>query len=193
MLFLALPLLAGQVQVQPQAFDYAAFKATRLDPRSDPALVKALDRLYLDCPSIRAMLAGFATAHPLVILGLGTFEEKDYGRLVVHRTAERYLIEVQAQSRLVVLGYDSIEPWLGSLLFVLDEVCNGTDLTSLADGNWLLPPNSQATFWKHQRGLRVELNAAATQPRLRLTMRLMYQYAVFVHGPQVPTALKQLF
>ena len=191
MLCLALPLLVGQVQAQP--FDYAAFKAAHLDPRSDPALVRALDRLYLDSPTLRTMLAGFAKAHPLVILGLGTTEAKDYGLLVVHRTAERYLIEVLVQSRLVVLGYDSYEPWLGSLLFVLDEVCNGADLTSLADGNWLLPANSQTTFWKNQHWLRLELAAATTQPRLRLTNRLMYLYAVFVHGPQVPVALKQLF
>lgn len=180
MLLLALPMPASQVQTQ--AFDYTAFKAAHLDPRSDPALVKALDRLQQDCPSFRTMLAAFSQAQPLVTLCLGTTEVPDYGRFIVHRTADRYLIEVLVQSRLVTLGYDSYEPWLGSLLFVLNEVCNGADLTRQGNGRWLLPPNAQATFWKNQRWLRLELNAATSTPRLKLTLHLMNQYATFVLG-----------
>jgi hypothetical protein len=177
MLFLGPPPLTTP---QPQAFDWANFKATRLHPQSDPALRMALDRLFQDCPSFRALLAAFAGDQPSVRLLLETTEEKDYGGFVLHRTAGDYLIRVKVQARLVDLGYDSFEPWLGSLLFVLADLCRGRDVTQLSNGNWLLDPSAEATFWKNQRWLRLELNRATTKPRLKLTLHLMNQYGVFV-------------
>ena len=171
---------AALVQAEARPFDFAAWKLAHVDPQSNPALVAALDRLHQDCPGFRAMLAAFAADQPRTSVLLGTMTERSYGQLGIVKVQDGFLIHVGVQAKLVDLGFDSYEPWLGSLLFALAEVSRADNVVQRKDQNYRFNSHVQDVFWSAQTSLRIEFEKApsAARPRLTLNYRDLFKHYV---------------
>ena len=172
----------ASAQVESLPFDFGTFKATRVHPKSDPTLIAALNRLYEDSPSFRVMLARFAKEEPKVVLYFECMEEKTLGLLLIKNTSENYLITVCVQGKLARLGFDSIEPWLGSLLFGLVEICHKDGVIESKTSYYVFDSSTESHMWNYQQELRKELGKANSLPKLNLAPNGMLLYRTLVLG-----------
>ena len=180
MILIIPPTVSAQVESLP--FDFRAFKATRIHPKSDPCLMAALNRLYEDSPSFRVMLARFEKEEPKVILHFECMEERTLGFLLIETTSDNYLITVGVQGKLARLGFDSLEPWLGLLLFGLFEICHKDGVVETKTSHYVFDSSTESHMWNYQQELRKELGKANSQPKLNLAPNGILLYRTLVLG-----------
>lgn len=179
-----IPLLVPAVilQAEAQPFDFEKFKASRIHRESDPELMAALNRLYQDSPSFRQLLARFAKDQPNIILLLKPIEKKVYGSLGIIKLVDGYIVIVGVQTRLAKSGVDSLEPWLGFLVYGLLEISNKDGVIAQNQTSFLFNPSVEKRMWKFQLELRHELAQAGTRPKLKLNSDGEHLYRTLVLG-----------
>ena len=163
-----LPIPYIQIQNDVKVFDFEFFKSTRVHPDSDHKLQLALARLYQDCPTFRVMISDFSKEQSNISLLLTTTVKRTFGTVQIDKTPNGYLITVFTQTKLANAGFDSIEPWLGSILFALLEFTRRDGVQKISPNRYLFDDKIEASMWFFQQKIRDELKKSKTIPKLKI-------------------------
>lgn len=167
-LTMTLAFLPPAVTAKAPMDDLDAFISASIDPRSDPEVLTAIARLCKDAASFRVLLNEFSREQPNSKLIFKSTTDKTFGSIDFQTMNKGYLFVISVQSKLTRLHLDSLEPWVGSMIYCLHEMSRQDLLLPMAENNFVFNKMLQARMWNYQRELRKELRVANSQPKLKL-------------------------
>jgi hypothetical protein len=106
--------------------------------------------------------------------------EKSFGAIDIQVGPKGYLFVISIQSKLMKLHLDSMEPWVGSMMYCLLEISRQNLVLPITENHFIFNKMLQTRMWNYQRELRKELRMAPSRPKLKLAPDGQVYYRRFI-------------
>ncbi|HJV47808.1 MAG TPA: hypothetical protein VJ549_00905 [Geothrix sp.] len=130
-------------------------------PGSDPMILETYKWTLAHSPSLQELVKKLALADRKAKYRLCPGLEPNYGKIVIHPTAEDYHIDIQVPTTPWARYGDALEPWIASALFLACEIAVHGAIRDATDSYCLVfYKKSEKAAFAFQKEVRKEIEHA---------------------------------